>query len=674
MTTYYVKSIGGSDGADGLTPANSWATVQYADSQISAGDTVWLSPGVHHIDHPWEIATTGTQANPILYKGDFPGAVFDMTRGEVILMPKVLANASSDNFIYQFLRHYMYRRDITMSSANESLLISEGTEFIEWYNVQFGPDDNRDGHSSNVRLVVGSSGASEYAAEGWKLIECTLHSCDFANYAEAFYYYSKKVDADVSDGEGVLLDRCIIPGTMKLWYDESATSEVNLKFIAQSSVIFGAGGLLSISRSVNSTYGVGGYNFYNDTFAYSMVLEGITQDDGAKLFNNFHNGILNGWQVVLGTGTSSNFLGGTSKNIAGSVYSLNGFEGEGIFNAESHHIALGGDGDIMHRGIYGWSPWKPWEPITHGGIKTYGAGGFDTYTFPTYDLYGYPIDAAEGVGYFMIDASYEAISAVGWSDTPDGADAFNADLRDDSSDGTDPAEISAAGVDISDMANLWADGMSGLAIRAYNSNQVNPAHHLQVEVEYLAEGLYDVNWPAVKVRYYDYIIYPDAPAGGWTRDALEKLRLKLNFVGASLNQLFDTVVAPHLQQSNAIGAVASPTKMIEETTVVNTGGGSSGRIAALGWWQKAMYLETGTHTFTVYARYESEYTGTLPTIEVDVPETGDNDTDVMVGAADQWEQITAAVTLTEARTVILRLHSYNTGEGGFCYFDDLEKA
>lgn len=44
--TYYVSTTG-NNGANGLTPATSWATLAYATSTVTYGDTIWTVAGVH---------------------------------------------------------------------------------------------------------------------------------------------------------------------------------------------------------------------------------------------------------------------------------------------------------------------------------------------------------------------------------------------------------------------------------------------------------------------------------------------------------------------------------------------------------------------------------------------------------------------------------------------------
>jgi hypothetical protein len=45
---YYVQE-GGSDGADGLTPATAWASLVHAAEEVGPGDTVHVDDGEYHV-------------------------------------------------------------------------------------------------------------------------------------------------------------------------------------------------------------------------------------------------------------------------------------------------------------------------------------------------------------------------------------------------------------------------------------------------------------------------------------------------------------------------------------------------------------------------------------------------------------------------------------------------
>lgn len=71
MATYYVRSSGGSDGNDGLSFANGWATIQFAADTVAAGDVILIcADGTHLPTATITIDTTsGTEANPIQIRG-----------------------------------------------------------------------------------------------------------------------------------------------------------------------------------------------------------------------------------------------------------------------------------------------------------------------------------------------------------------------------------------------------------------------------------------------------------------------------------------------------------------------------------------------------------------------------------------------------------------------------
>ena len=76
-------------------------------------------------------------------------------------------------------------------------------------------------------------------------------------------------------------------------------------------------------------------------------------------------------------------------------------------------------------------------------------------------------------------------------------------------------------------------------------------------------------------------------------------------------------------------------------------------------------------TVSVYAQYDGNYTGTLPTLQVlEIPGVADQ-SDVQTGASGSFEQLSCVFTPDSAGFVRIRLISYDTSADGECYFDDL---
>jgi len=63
-TDYYVDANTGNDGDDGLSLGNAWLTLEYADGQLSAGDTLYLVDGTWNNQH-FVFTASGTEGNPI---------------------------------------------------------------------------------------------------------------------------------------------------------------------------------------------------------------------------------------------------------------------------------------------------------------------------------------------------------------------------------------------------------------------------------------------------------------------------------------------------------------------------------------------------------------------------------------------------------------------------------
>jgi hypothetical protein len=74
QTTYYVAASGGDNGDNG-DPANPWATLGYAVTQVSAGDTIYMQAGTHTINTqvtiPVSISLTGAGETSIITSTSF---------------------------------------------------------------------------------------------------------------------------------------------------------------------------------------------------------------------------------------------------------------------------------------------------------------------------------------------------------------------------------------------------------------------------------------------------------------------------------------------------------------------------------------------------------------------------------------------------------------------------
>ena len=125
----------------------------------------------------------------------------------------------------------------------------------------------------------------------------------------------------------------------------------------------------------------------------------------------------------------------------------------------------------------------------------------------------------------------------------------------------------------------------------------------------------------------------------------------------------------------AVGAYERGNTFGKETGTVRTGTNAVS-ITGPGYQDFAVPVAASSTTFTVYGRYDATYAGALPTLSVlKGEECGVTPaSDVMAGAADQWEALTLTIVPTSAGIVTVRLQSNDTNGGGKAIFDDWSVA
>jgi len=119
-----------------------------------------------------------------------------------------------------------------------------------------------------------------------------------------------------------------------------------------------------------------------------------------------------------------------------------------------------------------------------------------------------------------------------------------------------------------------------------------------------------------------------------------------------------------------IGAVESRARPEKETTTVRTGSNAS-RFEGAGWHDFLIPVSAASTTISIYGRFDSNYTGSKPKLDVfNIPGVADQ-TDIMTGSANAWEEITATFTPDAAGVCRLRVSSQDTSATGESFFDDL---
>ena len=143
----------------------------------------------------------------------------------------------------------------------------------------------------------------------------------------------------------------------------------------------------------------------------------------------------------------------------------------------------------------------------------------------------------------------------------------------------------------------------------------------------------------------------------------------------------DTAVAPATDMYNEVrpmygtvddrGPVEARARPKDESTNYRTAV-SALRFEGTGFQDILLPVDAFSTTVTVYAEYDSNYSGTLPQFQViNIPGVADQ-TDTMVAAANTLEQLSVTFNPTSKGVARIRFVSNDTSVSGECFFDDLD--
>ncbi len=118
------------------------------------------------------------------------------------------------------------------------------------------------------------------------------------------------------------------------------------------------------------------------------------------------------------------------------------------------------------------------------------------------------------------------------------------------------------------------------------------------------------------------------------------------------------------------GAVEGRARPEQETTTVRTGSNAL-RFEGAGFHDFIIPVSNQSTTVSIYGRFDSNYTGSKPILEVLNIDGVADQSDIMTGAANAWEQVTATFTPTADGVCRVRIRSQDTSATGEAFFDDL---
>lgn len=651
MTTYYVRTSG-SDSNDGLSPGAAKLTIDAVANLVAPGDNCYVGAGVYR--ELVTMDTSGSGTSQISFIADVTG-YYTGDAGLVIISA--------------------YPSDETQATR-AACLDPDGRTFVTWRGFVFN------GGTTGAITAI-SPGNDNY--EG-----CVFEDCVFQS---GFAVGDMALDVDMNaattpTGNGIHFDRCVFSGISRMRFDGNVSAEQNLKiefnnclWIAEPS-----GQATSVFQwdiVTASTYGSGGLIFNNCSFIGTTY--GINVDDGSATASYnvaAYNCIFYRCLTALNKATDNDgaLIDGGNNHFYQCSTERNNVTAHATSrtDADIGPPLLGGINDMPLYRFWGWSPYRPFEPIRLPNdsyiAPNIGQAG-PTYS-PATDLYNEPRPMGTGEEqYYWFDASDDAVTdneAV-WTSEANAYDTAITGYAYTATAGTESTnEIFAGGT------NAPSAGPTIVAVRAriwgyVTAATLNTLGHCKIYTDALGESLGELTtWNNTTADWSAWTTL-STPTGGWDYTklaALEAICWKTADSGANTVYVGQIQVQVQSAPADDIGAVEARARPEKETSTVRTGTNAI-RLEGAGYQDFFIPVSAASTTVTVYGRYDSAYTGTLPQLKVlNIPGVADQ-TDVMVGAADTWEQLSINFTPTSAGVARVRLVSNDTSRDGDCYFDDM---
>ena len=545
----------------------------------------------------------------------------------------------------------------------------------------------------NINFIGGTSACiyDSFQSGDRAYEEVTFEDCVFRSYGED----DSTVQLDFNGGAtpttaGLTFRRCVFVGAgAHFRYDENASAAIDLKMLVENCIFLG-----NPSEQLDTNYGFwwelgsasthpcGGVLIQNCYFMGKDVAigaEAITGTDPAEAVVARSNYFENCVTALYAEGGSGMVLSG-GRNIFAAVTN----EWDGVISADTDWNQrqpgmVGGIDDLNLYREFGWSPFRPFEPIVlDDGIEPLAhvsVGSTDVALSSAEDFYGESRPMGNRVGIrtevFHFDASDEGPTDPDTVWTGD-ANAFDNDISTIASvtvAGTETTnELSAGGT------NAPASG--GPIIRVEARTFVGTLTGDSISVDFYEDG--DLAGDALSgtslaISGWSSWGNLNPPVAGWSWAAIQALEvaifgngsLTLGEIGAiQLRVVTDVTTEPD------VGPIEARARPEQETTTVETGGNSI-RFPGAGFHDILVPVGTDLVTIDVSGRFDSNHTGGKPKLEAfNIPGVADQ-SDIMTGAANQWEGLQVTFTPTSEGVVRIRLSTADTSVDGISFFDNL---
>ena len=681
MTDYYLKTDG-SDAADGLSPANAWATFEFCLDSLSAGDTLYIAPGLHIHDQNARDNVGGTSGSPIVFFGDVHGEHFP----DIAPAPVAFSNQRFDFEEAQ--------------SASERLFNwNADSKFFEFYNCVFVAGGN---DVTEVMIYFGEN-TGAFGMDGIIFEDCVFLAKNVLNaWDNTSLLYFNYGDGDTPVGNGPRIRRCFFNGHIIVQSDDNAVANFDIDFEMESCVFHHDFSL--INSGDNGTYNITGIRMincsqYNSSAAgeiYSILyprggagsqaLHGVIADTNDVIASTAagDTGCIIGHYTEAIGGDAMYGLGGGTTGAYGDACPPNGSE-------FSHVLMVGYEANWLWEKWFGFSPFLMWEPVHLFGLKNQAMGKGDPSELPAAgDYYGRPYDKNREsyvwAGFFNGDHATEPWNSQMFTPTdPDTVWSNETWINEDSS--TQSASTSTDGDIDNNYLKLEGAAVNLDAAQVINKVYVRPYLILDGATCQLSMNFYtaaeaedlgtldflddSANYEIWEgPRWFPMQEIP-APSGGWTVAKMQGLVVRMwQEAGTDLN-VYKVSLWIDSGDHDA-GAVRAQGPRALEEVIVN-GSPTSIKLVRGGMYQTTIpCIKDVPITVSADMYKDANYAGNAPSMEVfNIPGGVALQSDAMVGAASTWEYVNVSFTPTQNGMATIRFRSQCTADDGNCYFDNL---
>lgn len=643
MSTYYVRKSG-SDAAAGTSAGASWLTIDKAANTVAAGDTVYIGSGVYR--ELVTMDTSGTSGNQISYIGDVDGS----QTGDAGLV--LISGYLDEN-----------QRSVGALAACWNL---NGKEFITIRGL----------------TMEGAKGIYDNALAGNRAYEgVIIEQCAIIGYDNGIILRLNN-GATPAGSTGLTIRNCAV-STLVIEHTNNASANTNVKLLIENVVAH------QYLTSNNSPYGINidhttsanTFSIGNITIANCVVFGGsigfnIEQMKDTTNVCRVYNCIAYTTGTAF-TATANNATEWYSCATGNGSTATTGGVVMDMYSTNNIGALVAGSGDFTLYRNFGWSPYQPFELMQftnyEPGVLGYGAS--DKY-LPTTDAYGNPRGLGRGHwAKFYFDGSDAAATDPGT--------VWTSDTNVTDSSLTTSATVATTGSVSSNY--LMAEGtnapgsggtINGVYLRFFADTSSSTADgHVSVSTDAWAEVLGTATLTATTVDAYSTWTALSTPSGGWTWAKIQALEFRAWRNSASNTlRIYQVQIAVATDAGHAdVGAVESRNRAARESTTVRTGTYAL-RFDGAGYQEYFIPVAASSTTISVYGRFDANYVGSKPKMEVfNIPGVADQSA-IMTGSSGSWEQLTETFTPTSAGVVRVRLSSQDTSVSGKAFFDDLSKS